>query len=164
MAGGFTLLETVLVVAVVGILTAIATLNFRAYSLRYQSEAQTRLLYTELMRARLDAVYRGRGVRVKLYPSRFEVYSSTADDSQGVGAVARRELSFPIVCPAAPGSAATGYRLDFEPRGTASDEFCICLDPAGAGAVDSVKVSVTRLSIGKKGKGDACNADNITVK
>lgn len=164
MAGGFTLLETLLVVAVVGILTAIATLNFRAYSLRYQSEAQTRLLHGELMKVRAQAVSRGRGGRVKLYPARFEIYSSLTDDTAGSRPVLTQQLSFPITCTARRGSAATGFLIDFDHQGITFDNCSICLDPEGTGAVDSIKVYTTRISVGKKDTGHDCKADYITAR
>lgn len=162
---GFTLLEMVLVLAVVSILLAIATLNFRDYARRYRTEAQTRLLYGELLKARVSAICQRRTVRVKLYPDRFEVYSSQLDNESGVQPALARRFEYPVTCTAKRGSDAKGYPLDFQMQGTTFDNCSICLEPnAGSGAVDSIKVSTTRLSIGKKDRGEACQDDNITTK
>lgn len=52
---GFTLLELILVVAIVGTILAIVTLNFHQMNEKYRVESCTREIYTILMKARNDA-------------------------------------------------------------------------------------------------------------
>jgi len=164
-ARGFSLVEMVLVIAAVSILTAIGTMNFNAYAKRYKTEAQTRLLYSELLRARVNAVHQGRPIRIKLYRARFEVYSSERDNADGVSPLQTHTLDYPITSTASEGNATQGYPLQFEPNGLAKVLGSICLEQsAGSGAVDSIKIAFTRVSIGKKDRGEECNADNITIK
>jgi len=153
---GFSLLELVVLMALVSILLTIATLNFREYLQRSRMEAQTRLLYGQLLKARVDAVCQRRKIAVKVYPGRFEVYSSEIVD--GVEPRNTHLLNFPITC--------KDCRLiEFDKSGTTTDSGSICLEStAGGGAVDSVVVSTTRISIGKKDQGDGCISDNITKK
>lgn len=163
-AQGHSLVEMVTVIAIVSILLTIATLGFKDYTRRYRTEAQTRLIFAELLKARVNAVCQRRATRVKLYPQRFEIYSSQQDDSSGVKPLQTHPLSYPVVSNA-PGNPALGHRIDFGSDGLANQKLTICLEQnEGSGSVDSIKVSQTRTSIGKKDKGDDCISDNITVR
>ena len=153
---GFSLLELVVLMALVSILLSIATLNFREYLQRSKMEAQTRFLYGQLLKARVDAVCQRRTIAVKVYPGRFEVYSSQIAD--GVEPLQTHLLNFPITWNAS-------STIEFDKNGITSDFGALCLEStAGGGAVDSVVVSTTRITIGKKDKGDECDTDNITAK
>lgn len=158
---GMSLVEVVVVMTIMAVLVAVGTLQFREYSRRYRSEAQTRLLFGELMKARNDAFCRRRPVRVKLYPERFEVYSSQHDS--GTTPLQIHRLSFPLTWKGIDPD--TGFDLDFGFDGLALQNLTVCLaDAAGTGGVDSIKIFKTRVSIGKKDKGNDCDPDNITVK
>lgn len=158
---GFSLVETVVIVAIVSILAAVGTLRFRDYLHRYRAEAQTRLLFTELLKARTQAIYQRRGKRVKLHPNRFEVYSSL-QDGPTVKPVAMHLLSFPITWNI------SGFgepdAIDFDETGIAANYGSICLESAAAyDGVDSVVFHSVRTSIGKKDKGDECGSNSITL-
>ncbi len=154
-ARGYSLVEMVVVVCVVSILLAIGTLRFNEFSKRYQTESQTRMIFTALLNARANAVYQRRPTRVKLYPNLFEVYSSATD---GVVPIVSQPLKYPITYNA-------GSHVDFDVKGMTANLCSICVDESdGTGAVDSIVVHYIKLSIGKKDKGDACNAPNITIK
>ena len=153
---GTSLIEIVLVIAVAAILLGIATLNFKEFLDRSRTEAQTRFLYGQLLKARVDAVCQRRTIAVKVYPGRFEVYSSQIAD--GVEPLQTHLLNFPITCN-------DWSPIEFEQSGLTFDEISLCLEStAGSGAVDSVVVGSTRISIGKKDKGDDCTTGNITKK
>lgn len=162
-ARGYSLVEMVVVIGIISILLAIATLRFNEYSKRYGMEAQTRMIYRELLQARINALYQRRSTRVKLYPNRFEVYSSTQDDTAGVAPVRTQALSFPIVC-TGDEDPTEGYPVDFDSKGLVTWR-SICVDQSdGLAAVDSIVTWRTRLRIGKKEKGDACISTNITTR
>ena len=162
---GFSLLELVVLMALVAILLSIATLNFKEYIERSRAEAQTRLLYGQLLMARVNAVCQRRTVRVKIYPARFEVYSSQLDKSSGVEPLQTNLLSYPITCSDDRWNPAQGYEIDFKREGLSTQNVSICLEPSsGSGAVDSITIFSTRIRIGKKDQGDECDTDNITAK
>ena len=161
---GFSLLELVVLMALVSILLTIATLNFKEYLQRSRTETQTRFLYGELLKARVNAVCQRRTVRVKIYQARFEVYSSQLDKSSGAEPLQTNLLSYPITC-SRDWDPAAGFNIDFERDGLSNRNLSICLEPsAGSGGVDSITVFSTRISIGKKDGGDECDTDNITAK
>lgn len=163
-ARGYSLIEMVVVIGIISILLAIGRLNFKDYAKRYQIESQTRMLYSELLKARVGALYERRTSRIKLYSDKFEVYSSTQDNTKGVAPVRTQALPFPITSNA-DGDGVNGYQIDFDARGVVNDWCSICVEKGdGSGAVDSVVVSLNRVSIGKKDQGDECNASNITIR
>jgi prepilin-type N-terminal cleavage/methylation domain-containing protein len=152
---GFSLVEMVLVIAIISILLAVGTLKFNDYAKRYRTESQTRMIYSLLQKARANAVYERRPTRVKLYANRFEIYSSLADN--GAAPIVSQPLSYPIVWNQ------NGNTVEFDSKGMTTVLRSICLDAgAGTGAVDSIVVHFVRTSIGKKDSGDGCNADSIT--
>uniref|UniRef100_C6E0T6 Prepilin-type N-terminal cleavage/methylation domain-containing protein n=1 Tax=Geobacter sp. (strain M21) TaxID=443144 RepID=C6E0T6_GEOSM len=165
---GFSLIELLTIVGILSILYAIGTLSFNSYQKRYRTEAQTRFLFSEIQKARADAICQRRGTRIKVYRDRFERYSTYQDDTSGVQPLQTNPLTFPVVWEA---TSANGdrYIIDFESRGIidtdASSGGSICIDDNSAsGAVDSIKIYSTRISIGKKGQGNDCSSANITVK
>ena len=163
-ARGYSLVEMMVVIGITSVLLAIGTLQFNTYLKRYRSEAQTRLIHAELLKTRLNAVYQRRTARLKLYPGRFEVYSSGLDDSAGVAPVRTRSLEFPVTS-SADGNDGSGYRIDFDAKGLATKRGSICIQQADdAVAVDSVVVSASMVRVGKKDKGDDCKAENITLR
>ena len=158
-ARGYSLIEMIVVICVISILLAIATLRFSDYLKSYRKEAQTRMFYDELLRARANALYQRRDTRVKLYTDRFEVYSSLIDCDTGVAPIVSQSLPFPVTWNN------SGNNVDFDERGLAQNNGSICVASGdGASAVDSVVIYNTRISIGIKGKDDECNSDNIKTK
>lgn len=163
---GFSLIELLMIMGILSILYAIGTLSFNAYQKRYRTEAQTRFLFSEIQKARADAICQRRGTRIKVYRDRFEVYSSQQDDASGVQPLQTYPLRFPVILKMSDKNVGS-YPIDFEPRGIidtdTSSNGSICIDDnVDLGAVDSIKIFSTRISIGKKGSGNDCA--NITVK
>lgn len=162
---GFSLIEMIITVAILSILLTIGTLRFQEYLQRYRTEAQTHLLYAELLKARTNAIYQRKGTRVKFYQGRFEVYSSQVDGPE-VTPLATHLLSYPITSPPTIDFDITaGGDIDFDERGVTYDIHSLCLQETPySGAVDSIVIHNLRTSIGKKDKGDACTSDSITLK
>ena len=53
---GFSLIELVIVIGLIGIILAIATVNFNSWTKKAQVESQTRTLFANLNQARVDAM------------------------------------------------------------------------------------------------------------
>ena len=160
-ARGYSLVEMAVVVGIVSTLLVIGTVNYTDYSRRYRAEAQTHMLYQELLRARSDALYRRKEVRVRVIAGRFEVYSSGTGDVAPARTLA---LHFPVICTASADKDG-GYAIEFDSRGIAVNSRTICLAPQySRSAVDSVVVSKTRVRIGRKDNPDVCDPEKITMQ
>lgn len=162
---GYSLVEMMVITGIVSVLLAIATINFNSYSKRYRNESQTRMIYDELLRARANAVYQRRAIAVRVYANRFEIYSSDQDITKGAAPVQTLSLPIPVTSNSRSGDGVKGYPLGFNNRGLSTNSCTVCLQNDDASAsVDSVTVYDTRISIGKKDKGDECKAANVTFK
>ena len=158
-ARGYSLVEIIVVTGMISVLIAIAALKFPEYARRYRTEAQTRMIYDGLLQARLNALYLRRENRVKFYPGRFEVYSSVSDGDSGAAPVSIQVLLYPIVING------NNVNVDFDEIGKAVNLHSICIagsDPTGA--VDSVVISLLKVSVGKRNPGGNCIGSDITLK
>ncbi|WP_224981727.1 pilus assembly FimT family protein [Geomonas agri] len=161
---GLSLVEMMVVIAITATLASIGAISFQKYQKSYRIDAQTRLLFAEMLKARTQAIYQHRGTRVKFYPNRFEVYSSVQEGPQ-VSPVATHLFSFPVTWNFSGFDNPNG--ITFDEIGIASNYGSICVDSAaGYGGVDSVVVHYVRISIGKKDKGNECSSSSgsITLK
>lgn len=83
---GFSLIELIVVIAILGILLSIAAISGRDWLERYKVEGQITEMYTDLMNARVSALQRNRVFFVTLAANQYAVYEDTnpAPDGDGV--------------------------------------------------------------------------------
>ena len=149
---GFTLVELIAVVAIIATILAISTLQFSQMTRKANIEAQTKMLYADLMGVRAQALLQKRDRLVTFGSTLFTIYSS----GSGLGTpVLQRTLKYPIV-PA-------GTSVTFDTAGMVSwtpstdQSIAVCVDPVeDAAGVDTVVFDQTRLQIGKRTKGKDC--------
>jgi prepilin-type N-terminal cleavage/methylation domain-containing protein len=155
---GFSLVELMFVIAIMGVLLAIAIPQFNRYTTKSAMEAQMRIMLTDLMTARSQALYEKKARSVAISAATFAVYSSTATD---VAPRQAKTLQYPVVV-------GSGL-VQFDPSGVSllapGADNCICLDPSGNPAsVDSIVITATRISLGKRNDGSACSTSNIRIQ
>ena len=161
---GFTLVELLVVLTVMGILLSIATMNWNSMQKKSAVENEAKTVFADLMTARLDALYSKRPRSVVFSGVQFAVYSSSLTS---VNPVSRKTLRYPLQWqPAGP-----SLTLTFDASGlsTAGSDTPVCIDPennlaiANSGAVDSIVVSAARIKLGKR-QGGSCDPLTITQK
>src|SRR5262245_17802245 len=90
---GFSLVELVVVIVIIGALLAIGTLQFTQYTKKSGIEAQVKTMYADIMNARSEALLQKSDRSVSWTASQFSVYpNSTATDPP----LLRKTLSYPI--------------------------------------------------------------------
>ncbi|TWJ32786.1 pilus assembly FimT family protein [Geobacter argillaceus] len=157
---GFSLIELMLVIAVIAILGSIATLSWQSMQKKAAIETQAKTMYGDLMDVRSQALYTKRARSVAISSGLFQVYSSTVTS---VPPVSQKTLGYAVVW----SSAGT---ITFDTAGLANgSERSLCVDPyndltvVNAAAVDSLVISAARINLGKRTGGN-CVTNNIEQK
>lgn len=143
---GFTLLELIVVVAILTAIFTIATLNFMRMSQKYRVESSVKEFYATLMRARSDAALTNIPSTVRISAQEVAVLRDTNEDgdtADGGESMSRSYRPFTL----------TGNGdVVFDRRGFASRNLTIRISdyPEQAGPVmDCIVVSATRINMGK---------------
>ena len=163
---GFTLVEIIVVSALIGIMFTIATMQFSDYIRKGAIESQTKELYSDLMVTRSAAVTQHSTKRVVITPTSFSLISSSIGGGVTSGRTTKK-LSKPVTW-AGKSASDTQTQIIFDERGTfnidvSNGNTSICVDPSLESAqLDSIVVFSTRIHLGKVG-GD-CDSDHITIK
>lgn len=159
---GFTLVEMVLVVAIIGTLLSIGVLQFNAMQKKSAIEQQVRKVYNKLMEARVEALYTKTPRTAVLGGNKLSIYPTT--DGSGTP-ISELPLSYPMVM-------GGGFdRVTFNAGGVMpiSDvDRAICVEPGGvaenSGNTDSVVISAVKIHMGKRKSGEACVPNKIDQK
>lgn len=158
---GFSIIEMVVVLAIVGTLAVLATLQFNTYMRKSQMQSQIQMLYSDLNRVRSQALFSRRPRSVTMTANQYALYSSSVVT---VNPVERKALKYPMALN-------NGAQLDFDERGllanVTSASACILLPTSQDAAIDSLVLSQTRILIGKCNDCNTtadCKTDNITGK
>jgi type II secretion system protein H len=152
---GFTLIEVLVVMAIMGVILALSTLYFGQMNQKSLIERQTREMYADLMGARTQALYQKQPRTVTVTASQ---YTISPWNQGGTATVLQRSLSKPVTVN--PAGAFT-----FDERGMASATVGICVQEDGNnGSVDSLLVFPTNIGIGKRNAGGACSSAQIALQ
>lgn len=81
--GGFTLVEILITIAILGILVVLAVGNFGGMNEKYKVEAETKQLYADLMDARGRAMQRNRVSFVQINSADYKTYEDTSTAPDG---------------------------------------------------------------------------------
>ncbi|MGQ9745070.1 MAG: GspH/FimT family pseudopilin [Dissulfurimicrobium sp.] len=141
---GFTLIELMVVIAIMAILASIAVLGFSRWSANYGIEKATKEIYAALMKARNDANNTNTTYLVTF--SAHEVQAGP--DADGDAAIDGTPVTMNY--PNYTINAMTP--ISFDRRGLTADNQTITVTSAMAGlnpAVDCIIVSTTRINMGK---------------
>ena len=82
---GFSLVELLVVISIIGILSGIAFISIGTMRARYAVEKTIKDLYTDLMNSRVSAMQRNRPHFVVFTPVQYTVYEDTAPTPDGDG-------------------------------------------------------------------------------
>jgi prepilin-type N-terminal cleavage/methylation domain-containing protein len=167
---GFTLVELMIVIAMAGILMAVATLNFNSMLRKSQIDKQTREIVSDLVSLRIDAMQKKRRSAAFLGPKqiKFKSYSSAAENiltggtdlstkplSYSINMLIGATLTTPVV---------TADYVDYDTRGFATfktgiNSITIVALPVQYGGGDNcILVNPTLTNIGRMVDASTCTA------
>jgi prepilin-type N-terminal cleavage/methylation domain-containing protein len=149
---GFSLLELICVLAIIGILLGLSTLKFNEYCRKCDMESQTQQIFADLMTLRATALCEKRHLAVKFTSTTFAIYSS---NNVTVAPVRKRILNHPLKT--------TSLKLVFNERGLAETNSSICIDGDNPAYCDSLVVFTTRIQTGKRKAGRDCLSEHIVT-
>lgn len=157
---GFTLVELVVVMAIMAILLTVGVLRFNDYRTKSEIEAQTKMILADLSEARVQALFQKRPRSVVIAGTQFAIYSSSLTS---VAPLTRKTLKYAVQ------SDGSG-QINFDARGlvgnigTGGRSLCLTTGENPA-TIDSIVLSTTRIYSGKwkvpGGSNDDCISANI---
>ena len=154
---GFSLVELIVIMAIMGILLGIGTLNFSQMSRKSAVESQVKTLHADLMAVRSEALFRKRERALTIGGSTFAVYSSRTVTGTPVKT---RALKYPV-------KNAGAVVIEFDTLGLSRfavpEAVCIS-SPDDSPATDSVVVTRSMIFMGKLKPGMECNDENVVVR
>jgi prepilin-type N-terminal cleavage/methylation domain-containing protein len=157
---GFTLVELLIVIVIIAILLAMATLNFSAWSRKHNMEAQVKQMYTDMLSAKVDAMHKRRQftVNTNVITNSYTITDVTT------GTVVQKTLKFPVTTSAGAG---INLALTFDVNGlniTANAPQTICLQTSDASlAYDAIIIDQVKINLAKRTGGN-CVIANCTIK
>jgi type IV fimbrial biogenesis protein FimT len=161
---GFALAEVLVVITIIGILAAIAAVDYRNWVVRASIERQIKEMHTDLMQARLQSMHRNRMHFVSLGPQAYRII----DDRDDSG---RREDHDPVVVDKSGlkhsinWSGVTDTQITFNKKGLSQDNKTICIYSDAGAAFDCLIISASRINLGKiKDQSSRCLSTNCTAK
>lgn len=141
---GFTLVEIIIVVAVIGIILTMVTLNFSRLNEKYTVESNIKELYSILMRTRNDASSTNRPYLVIFSANQVQAGPDTNGDNAIDGSP--RTINYPRF------TLTFSSNITFDRRGLSNNNQTIRITGFSSGstpAMDCIVIAPTRINIGK---------------
>lgn len=161
---GFSLIELIVTMAIIGILLGVAGINFFDWQRKSQIERQTRELHTDLNSARMESVFRKARHRVTFQPSSYILrrYSSDNEAYTAGTIINTRNVTYQLTRET--GGDISDVSVEFDARGLltganfSSSNLVLRVNPVASGAsFDCLIIHVARTNMGKmKDDGTSC--------
>jgi prepilin-type N-terminal cleavage/methylation domain-containing protein len=164
---GFTLVEVLSVILIIGFLMGLATVSFSTLRQRYNEEQQVRQLLADVLDARIWSMHHGRSTFVSLASNTFyRIYQDTSPQPDGDGLLS--ELTDSLMTTKNLIAAHTWVKsiptltiVQFDDKGllsSGSPTLVIRIDPSASAEYDCVVINFLKTGMGRM------NGPNCTIK
>jgi prepilin-type N-terminal cleavage/methylation domain-containing protein len=167
-ANGFSLIEMLVIIAIVGILAGMGVASYAGMTRKYNIDNQIRRIHADLSKVRVMALTKGRTHFVTL--NKDGSYEAK-DDNNSTVLRSNEALNLSTVTnsPFRPIALNGGTQIDFNSRGlcttaTPAQPQTICVYSSVTPRYDCVNVSPTRVTLGKLADQGVCSADNCKIQ
>jgi prepilin-type N-terminal cleavage/methylation domain-containing protein len=159
---GFSLIELLIVIAIIAIASSLATFGFNSYQVKSRVEGQIRQIASDISELRIRALTTKQRHSIVLYPSYYVLksYSTetyTTDDELIANGTplfgGNRTVSFPLKNKYTDVVPVAGTPIEINPRGMTSDVVTIFLGngaSSGQAAFNCLKIHTVRVNVGKQ--------------
>lgn len=153
---GFSLIELLITIAVMGIVLGIATLNFRTWQVKNNMEAEIRDIFVDLNEARTNAFTQKRNHRIIFQPNSYVMKRySTENEPKSAGTnIVTKSLKYGLTSKNTTGSDLavdiTDRFVEFNSGGFTSNLFTVIMNPLSADvSLNCLVIYETRVNMGK---------------
>ncbi len=158
--GGFTLVEILVTLVILGILLVLAVGNFGGMNEKYKVEAETKQLYADLMDARGRAMQRNRVFFVQINGTDYQTYEDTSPAPDGDGALQNTDtlaVNVKVSHTVVTGNIAVPLGFTFNRNGIASVTGFIRFSSTTKPDYDCIWIRPTRIKMGQyNATGNTC--------
>lgn len=156
----FSIIELIVVIAIIGILFTIGTINFHQWTVKNNIMRETRELYTDINTARLNSIHTKKRHGIIFNPQSYVLnnYSTEGENeniSQGV-TLSTKQVPYEMTkITSGSSQALTGEKVIYDTRGFIFNGvgLTVAVNPANSGAYDCVVLSEGRTNMGKMTNG-----------
>jgi len=158
--GGFTLVEILITIAILGILLVIGVSNLRGFNEKYKVEAETKQLFADMMDARGRAMQRNRVAFVRVNGNDYQTYEDTSPAPDGDGALQNTDTLITdakVSHAIATGNIVVPLSFNFNRNGIASVAGFIRFSSTAQPDYDCISIGATRIKMGQyNATGNTC--------
>lgn len=152
--GGFTLVEIMIALAIVGIVVMLATGTFQEMMEKYRVEGETKQMFADLMDARGRAMQRNRVFHVQITSNEYKMFEDTHPPPDGDSDLTGSDtqmISVTVKHAITPTGGLSGFR--FNRNGIASATGTIQISSTATPDYDCITVRETRIKMGQLNAG-----------
>lgn len=143
---GFSLVELVVIIAIIGILLAIGTLNFSAWTKKHTVDKQTLEMLADLNEVRLQAIQKKKDHTVTLQASRY-VFAIHSSESDVAGRqILSRNVPYPLRTQT--GATCNGETITIDSRGYSTPRKIFIHSPDGGSTGSCIDVKSAKNNLG----------------